>query len=105
MAIIAHPPKLQSPPNGRVRRETNRCGYNAVVLKRPLMNAEAVALAWTPQPRISNHNPLDLVECKLIVAPVVQTCCARAVMIRHLLRDFQLAALRKYSLMAVARNE
>src|ERR1700694_5424390 len=40
-----------------------------------------------------DDNPLDLIERDLIVAPIVETCGARAFVIGHLLRDFELAAI------------
>jgi hypothetical protein len=42
---------------------------------------------------LSNHDPLDLIERDLIVAPVIEAGGARALMVGHLLRDFELAAV------------
>jgi hypothetical protein len=41
----------------------------------------------------SNQYSLDFIESELIVAPVVEAGGAGALMVRHLLRDFELAAV------------
>ena len=46
-----------------------------------------------PPLRISNQYPLDLIERDLIVAPVVEAGGSRALVIGHLLRDLELAAV------------
>ena len=41
----------------------------------------------------SNQNPLDFIERELIVAPVIEAGGAGALVVCHLLRDFELPAI------------
>lgn len=49
--------------------------------------------SWRTGGRISDHDPLDLIETDEVIAPVVKTRRARALVGRHRLGDLELAAI------------
>src|ERR1035438_7648043 len=50
----------------------------------------------------SNQNPLYLVERDLVVAPVIEARGPGALVVRHLLRHFELPAIAQNSVMPIA---
>jgi hypothetical protein len=53
---------------------------------------------------LSNHNPFDLVERNLIVAPIIEARCTSGLVVCHLLRDLAPSAVELASPRPVLRR-
>ena len=58
-----------------------------------LLQAKRAAKWKRPGHTASNQYPLDFIERDLVIAAVVEACGPGALVVGHLLRDFELAAV------------